>query len=112
MGYKLGLILSLVFIVQIFIFCTDIIAVQYMYSSLDALSLEVGKLITYKGRLTDDIRVYAQGKMDCEVMCVSACNPSAGDILTYTLTCQYTPIVMSKTPWNIKITRGALIGFN
>ena len=52
MAYKIGFILSLIFVVQLFVLMGDIMAIQMIYTNLDAVSVTAGYLISQNGKIT------------------------------------------------------------
>ena len=45
MSSKLGLILSMMFVIMFFLFGVDLICIQYVYSDLDAKSISISSVI-------------------------------------------------------------------
>ena len=55
MGSKLGFILSLLFLVQLFAMVGDLMSIQFIYTNLDAVSVTAGYLISTKGQITNEV---------------------------------------------------------
>ena len=55
MGSKIGFILSLLFVVQLFVLAGDIMAIQMIYTNLDAVSVSAGYIISQKGTITEEV---------------------------------------------------------
>ena len=119
MSNKLALILGTLFIVITIIFGTDLIMIQSVYASLDALSESVSfKISSYYINddgsvsssvtefLFDQYQTYLVSNNDDKTNFVE------GDVYTYILYKKYTPLFIATEPINISIKRSAVIGVN
>ena len=111
MSSKIGLILSMIFIAMFFMFGVDLICVQFVYSDLDAKSISISYLISQNGGLTTDLLYHIETNYRVDFTCTKNCNPNFGDILEYTISTQYFPLIISSSPMNISISRTAAIGY-
>lgn len=111
MASKIGLILSLLFVSMFFLLGVDLLCLQFTLSSLDAKSLNISYIISQKGTLDDALETYIEEKYDVEFECLNNCNPMYGDIVDYTISCEYSPIIISKQTMEIKVKRYAVIGY-
>ena len=111
MAYKLGLILSMLFIALLFVFAGDLTSVQIIYTNLDAASVVAGNLISSRGGLDDEIvnLVYEQSGGNIEA--IGDETPMLGSIYEYKISREYTPWVMSNKPMEISVTRSVVIGY-
>ena len=111
MAYKLGLILSMLFIAMLFVFAGDLTSVQIIYTNLDAVSVVAGNLISSRGGLDDEIvnLVYEQSGGNIEA--IGDETPMLGSIYEYKISREYTPWVMSNKPMEISVTRSVVIGY-
>ena len=111
MAYKLGLILSMLFLTQLFVFTGDLISIQIIYTNLDAVSVVAGNLISSRGGIDDEIvnLVYEQSGGTIEA--IGDETPLYGAVYKYKITREYNPWVMSNNPMDISVTRSVVIGY-
>ncbi len=110
MAYKLGLMLSMVFLISVMLLGGDIIAVSSIHSSLDALSLVISRNIGKDGYVSSlseslakehgAVLVYESGRV-----------PAVGESLTFLLQKEYATMVLSKDPLVISVKRTAIVGY-
>ena len=55
MSYKIGLILSMVFVAMFFLFGADLISIQSVYSSLDSKANNISYLISRSGVIDEEL---------------------------------------------------------
>ena len=60
MGYKVGFILSLLLVVELFVLAGDILTAQIIYTNLDAVSITAGNIISTKGEITEELKTYVR----------------------------------------------------
>lgn len=111
MSYKIGLVLSMIFVALFFCFGVDLITIQFAFSNLDAQSVAISYRISHYGNIDDTIITAIENEYHITFECLENCHPQFGDEVKYRLSRQITPIVMSKEPMTIAITRSAIIGF-
>lgn len=111
MSYKIGLILSMIFVSLFFAFGVDLLNIQFTYSDLDAKSTAISYQIAEHGLLDDDFIKNIESRYKVSFKCTDYCSPLFGDVVTYTLTKEIKTIVVSQGPMNISISRNAVIGF-
>ena len=111
MSSKLGLILSMVFVTIFFAFGLDLIAVQMIYSDLDAKSVPISYLISRHGKVDDDIKSAIESKYSLTFQCTSNCSPVFGDVVTYVISREYHPIIIDQKDMTVSIERNAVIGY-
>lgn len=111
MSYKIGFILSLLFIAQLFVFAADLISVQMIYTNLDAVSVTAANLISLHGGLDDSIANLVYEQTGGSIEEVGDTPPLYGAVYTFRLYKDYTPWVMSNKPMTISITRTVVIGY-
>ena len=58
MSYKIGLILSMVFVAMFFLFGADLISIQSVYSSLDSKANNISYLISRSGVIDEEFINY------------------------------------------------------
>ncbi len=111
MSYKIGLILSMIFVALFFAFGVDLITVQFVFSNLDAQSVAISYRISQYGTLDDNLIQEIENRYNVNFECLSYCHPQFGETLDYKISRQITPIVISKEPMTIAIKRSAIIGY-
>ena len=111
MGYKLGFILSLVFVVQMFVIVGDLMAVQFIYTNLDALSVTVGQVISQKGEITDDVVRLLENEANAKIEPVGDVTPMFGSLYEYKIYTSYDPYIIKNEPMEISIIRSVVIGY-
>ena len=111
MGYKIGFLLSLLFIAQLFVFSGDLITIQVIYTNLDAVSVTAGNLISSRGGLDDEIinLVYEQSGGNIEA--IGDETPMFGSVYRYKISREFTPWVLSKDPIEVAVSRSVVIGY-
>ena len=112
MSYKLGLILSLAFMMSVLLLAADLLNVAIIKNSLDALSLTVSYRIAQEGTLSNGTKQlissygarYRLEDGEREAFRI-------GDTVTYFLEKDYQPFVLGKETRQISVRRSAVIGY-
>ncbi len=110
MGSKMGLILSIGIIFFIFLFGADLVMLQLNYVDLDSHSAYISYLISKNPGINEELIKYCESK-NILITDQSESDGSyqKGDLITYTLEREYTPLVMGNQSIEISITRYAVI---
>lgn len=111
MASKLGTILSLFFFAFALFMGVDLLKLQFLHSALEAFAVSLGEQIAIEGRITEKMKDMAEEKYGAELVDVTGRTPSVGEFLEYSLTVDYTPIIISSEVMTITITRMVLIGY-
>ncbi len=111
MGYKLGFLLSLVFIVQLFIIAGDITSIQIIYTNLDAVSVTAGYSISKYGEITQSVVLLVENQANAHIEALTYEAPSYGSIFEYRIYTTYQPMIISSEPMEISISRSVVIGY-
>ena len=111
MSYKIGFILSLLFIVQLFVFAADLISIQMIYTNLDATSVTAANLISLSGGLNEIIENRVYNECGGYIEQIGDTPPLYGATYTFRIYKDYSPWVMSNKPMTISITRSVVIGY-
>lgn len=112
MSYKLGLLLSMVFLMSVLLLAGDLLNVAVIKNSLDALATVVSYRIAKEGQVSSDTRslIESYGALfrleDGERVAFRI-----GDTVTYYLQKEYQPFVLQKEMMNVTVRRSALIGY-
>jgi hypothetical protein len=113
MSHILSTIFSLFFIFIAFLFGTDLVVMQYLYTDLDSISIQANYLIAKNGYLTDEIKDSFTSKYNATIYPIESNSLmqsyEEGFIYGYILEKDYSPIAISKSTINLKIKRFAVI---
>ena len=111
MSYKLGLVLSMVFVILFFLLGIDLITIQFAFGNLDAKSTSISYRISEHGTIDDafiqEIEEYYKVDFECE----RNCTPLFGEMVEYTLISNVKTLVVGKGEMTIRISRSTMIGF-
>ncbi len=110
MAYKLGLMLSMAFLMSVMLLGGDIIAVSSIHSSLDALALVVARRIGQEGYVSESTEALLE-EHQVNLYCQESHFPALGESLTFTLTQLYSSLVISKETMVISVKRTAIVGY-
>ena len=94
-----------------FAFGIDLICVQFIYNDLDAKSVAISYKISEYGTIDKTIKSNIESTFKVTFTCTSNCSPIFGDVVTYTISKNYKPIIMDSRDMVITIERNAVIGF-
>lgn len=111
MSYKLGFILSLIFIIQIFLLGSDILCVQVIYSELDAVALSAEYMIANDAQISPETVAFVANAIGGTIVCTSNCSPRFGDALIFEVAVYYDPLIMDSAPMKLVVQRSAVIGY-
>lgn len=111
MGAKMGLILSFLFVIMTFLFASDLMSIQLIYTNLDAVATTAGHLIIESGSITPEIIEFVSKRANATINCLEYCSPRFGDTYIYNVTTTYDSMFMSEDPLVISITRSVVIGY-
>ena len=108
MSYKVGLILSMIFVALFFLFGADLISIQSTFSMLDAKANNISYIISRTGVIDED---YIESSFNVDFACDFDETPNFGDQITYTISTQYQPLIIDKNKITIAISRMTIVGF-
>ena len=111
MQYKIGLILSTVFIVMFFMLGVDMLSIQFAFSDLDAKSTSIAYQIAQHGQIDNDFKSYLEQMYNLTISDISNQYPLFGEEVDYKLSKEITTILVSSGGMDISIRRSAVIGF-
>lgn len=111
MGYKLGFILSLLLIVELFILAGDLFSAQVIYTNLDAVSITAGSIISSKGGITDEVRTFVANNTGGEIIAVGDDAPLFGSVYTFKIFKSYQPMNFFIGESEISVVRSVVIGY-
>lgn len=111
MGYKVGFLLSLVLIVELFILAGDVFSTQIIYTNLDAVSITAGNIISSKGGITEEVISYVRNNTGGEITAVGDEAPLFGSIYTFKISKEYQPMNFFTGVSEISVVRSVIIGY-
>lgn len=111
MGYKVGFILSLLLVVELFILAGDIFSAQIIYTNLDAMSITAGNIISSKGGITEELKQYVKLETGGEISAVGDETPMFGSIYTFQITKNFKPMNQFTPESEITVVRSVIIGY-
>lgn len=111
MSSKVGLVLSFVFVAMFFLLGVDLLTLQFALSDLDAKSINISYLINKKAIIDDELITYIEQTYNVEFECLTNETPIYGDILDYTISQTFQPIIISKDEMKLTIKRYVIIGY-
>jgi len=111
MSYKVGLLLSMLFIIQIFVFAADLMSAQIIYTNLDAVSVTAGNIISSKGGITEDVRTLVAEQAGATIVALGDETPLFGSIYEYKISKPYSPVFFASTNREIAVVRSVVIGY-
>ena len=112
MSYKLGLLLSIVFLMGVMFLAGDLINVSIIKNSLDSLALTVSYRISYDGMLTQDTRALIRS-YQVKIRFEEGTHTSfrIGDTVVYYLSRDYDPFILHKETMSLSVKRSAVVGY-
>ena len=96
MASKLGFILSLLLVIELFVLAGDIFTAQIIYTNLDAVSITAGNIISSKGEITNELKTYVREQTGGEISAVGNEVPLFGSVHWVKLFCYFESINRSK----------------
>lgn len=111
MSYKIGLILSMVFVALFFLFGADLISLQSAYSTLDAKANNIAYIISRNGRIDSDFISYIETTFSVDMTCDEHLAPTFGEQVVFEVSTNYSPLVIGQEDMVITIKRMTIIGF-
>ena len=111
MSYKVGFILSMIFVVTFFLFAGDLVSLQFIYSDLDAKSVTISYLISSHGKLDSGFISDIEDRYGIDFVTADNYSPLFGDEVTYVIAKKYKPLIMSQDEMNVSIKRTTVIGY-
>ena len=111
MSYKLGLILSMVFVVLFLLLGGDLMCLSAAYSYLDSNSISIGYLIAKSGRVDSEYLTYLEESYKVYFESISPTEPVIGDVVEYTIYRYYHPLIMANHDVKLTASRTTVIGY-
>ena len=111
MPYKIGLILSMIFVALFFLFGADLVSLQGVYSTLDSKANNISYIISRNGVVDDNFIDYIETTFDVTFECPKNSSPEFGEKIIYQISTSYHPLVLSKEVMTLTIKRMTVVGF-
>ena len=111
MSYKIGLLLSMVFVAMFFLFGADLISIQSVYSSLDSKANNISYLISRSGVIDEEFIDYIESSYHVDFDCPIKLTPTFGEEIVYSISTKYRPMIIDKKEMTIVISRMTVVGF-
>ena len=111
MGYKVGFLLSMLLVIQLFVLAADVFSAQIIYTNLDAVSITAGNIISSKGEITEEVRNYVYRETGGEITAVGDETPMFGSIYTFKISKAFHPINQFTGDTEIAVVRSVIIGY-
>ena len=111
MSYKIGLLLSMVFVAMFFLFGADLVSLQSVYSSLDSKANNISYLISRSGVIDEEFINYIESSYYVDFECPLNLSPTFGEEITYLISTKYKPMIIDKKEMTITISRMTVVGF-
>lgn len=111
MASKVGFILSLLLVIELFVLAGDIFSAQIIYTNLDAVSITAGNIISTKGEITDDLKNYVRNETGGEISAVGNEAPMFGSVYTFKISKEFNPMNRFTSKTEIAVTRSVVIGY-
>jgi len=109
MASKWGLILSLMFVIQLLLITGDIAIIQAKHSQMQSFATTLGQRISLEGGLLPSHQTWATAE-GLWLSCIANCSPQFGDTLTFKLAVMVDPLILSDEPITLAIVRHTVIG--
>lgn len=111
MASKIGTILSMIFVLLLFLFASDFMCLQYLYSDLDSKALSVSYQIA-QNQIIDSAFIKNIEKTYNVIFTYSGpSNPSYGEIVDFKISKSFKPIILSTSEMMVNVNRTAVIGY-
>ena len=110
MAYKMGLLLSLSFLMAVLLLMADLSLLFGVRSSLDALALTISYRIAYEGRLTTQSRELV-ASYGAKVVMETKNALRIGDLAVFRLEKTYEPLLIAKDPITVTVRRSTVVGY-
>ena len=111
MGYKVGFLLSMLLVVELFVLAGDILSAQIIYTNLDAVSITAGNIISTKGEITQELKTYVHNETGGEITAIGDETPLFGSVYTFQISREFKPMNGFTKQSEIVVVRSVIIGY-
>lgn len=110
MGYNLGLLLSMTFMMAVMLLSGDLVNMSQVHSFLDSIALTVSYKIQNEGVLSDSTKSFVI-EHGANITVLNTETPSFGEVLKFKIYKNYQPMIIASGILTISVTRSALVGY-
>lgn len=112
MSYKLGLLLSMVFLMSVLLLIGDMTNLALLKNGLDSVALTISYRIAQDGYLSPACEELA-GKYSANVAYEEGeiASHRIGDTVRFVVTREYAPLILSREPMTVAVHRSAVVGY-
>jgi len=111
MASKIATILSLMFVVIFFLFASDMMCMQYLYSDLDSKAISIGYLIAQRRIINNEFKNYVESRYEIVFTYDGPEAPNYGSLVEYKVSKTFSPIIISSTDMEINVKRSTVVGY-
>ncbi len=111
MASKVGFILSLLLVIELFVLAGDVFTAQIIYTNLDAISVTAGEIISSKGEISNELKTYVREQTGGEISAVTNEAPMFGSVYTFKITKEFDPMNRFTSKTEIAVVRSVVIGY-
>ena len=110
MSYKLGLLLSVVYMISTLLLGGDIFCLIAIHNNLDAIALTVSYRISIEGYVSQSTLDWIHNE-GADYYAVTTNTPRIGDTFVFEIYKDYEPIIIKKSTMRIAVRRSTVVGF-
>ena len=110
MSSKLGLLLSTVFLMAVFLMGADLTLLNATFQQVDGIAMVVAHRISMDGGLQAATVEYVKSQ-GATFTAITEGAPAIGDTYTFAVERSYAPLILKKSPIEIRVTRSCVVGF-
>ena len=111
MASKIGTILSMIFVLMLFLFASDFMCLQYIYSDLDSKALTISYQIAQNQVIDSSFIKNIENNYNVIFTYSGPSNPSYGEIVDFKISKSFKPIILSSNKMMINVNRTAVVGY-
>ena len=111
MSSKIGLILSMIFMIAFLLLGGDVLCLSATYSTLDSNSISIGYLIAKTGRTDSEYLKYLEESFKVQFLSITPEDANNGDVVKFTIYKMFDPMLISSTPIKLTASRTTVIGY-
>lgn len=110
MGSSISFLLSLVFVIELFVFGVDMINIQAVYTELDTISFNVGFLVAKEGFVSEQTLQYISSFEGTRII-YEPYSPSFGDLFEFVIERDCHPFLLGGGDLTIRVNGATVIGY-
>lgn len=110
MSYKLGLLLSCLYMMATLLVGGDIYCLIAVRNNLDAIALTVAYRISIDGRVSDETIAFVENE-GAKFQAHTASVPPIGGTYVFEIYKEYEPIVIQRSTMHVGVRRSTVVGF-